>query len=95
MCVMLSECGTLSRRTGEEIVFQVVIIQCRLQLNTDVCCNRSKLSVALRKEWTNQSEPHPAALAILAISVSGLKEVGFTSLSLYHYRTVIPNTGKS
>lgn len=92
---MLSDCSMLTRRTGEEILFQIIIIQCRLQLNTDLCGYLSKLSVALEKEWTNQYIGCPATLAILAISVSELGEVGYTSLSLYHYRIVVLNIGKS
>ena len=64
MCVMLSDCGMLTSRTGEEILFQFIIIQCRLQLNTDLCCYLSKLSVALGKKCANQYIPYPAALAI-------------------------------
>lgn len=95
MCAMLSDCGMLTRRTSEEILFQFIVIQCRWQLNTDLCCYLSKLSVALGKEWTNLYIPCPAALVIWAISVSELEEVGYASLSLYNYRIVVPNIGKS
>lgn len=79
---------------GEEILFQMMM-KFRFHFNSDFCCYLSKLTGVLRKKWTNQFTQYAAALAILALPVLDLEERSYVSLSLYSYRIVISNSGKS